>query len=128
MVNLIKTHNILNGITFSIAEFIIVPLIIAPFAIYYIVHGKVLLAAVAVGIILNCLTIVAFGIQQRRRKEQDLGIQHMFNKSVRERVGVDHPHLSRDTMVLSTALVLPYMVILWVIIELLWKRDDHPDQ
>ncbi len=42
MINRIKTHNILNGIIFSIVEFAITILIIAPFAIYYVLHGKVL--------------------------------------------------------------------------------------
>ncbi len=36
MIHRIKTHNILNGIIFSIVEFVITDLIIAPFAIYYV--------------------------------------------------------------------------------------------
>src|SRR5215510_2684018 len=100
MINRIKIHNILNGIIFSIVEFLITAGIIAPFAIYYILHGRALYATIAIGIILNCLTIVAFGVQQHIRKEKDVGIQRMFNKGVREKISREYPHLGNDTSVL----------------------------
>src|SRR5215510_14720399 len=93
MINRIKIHNILNGIIFSIVEFLITAGIIAPFAIYYVLHGRALYATVAIGIILNCLTIVAFGVQQYINKEKDVGIQHMFNNSVRENINREYPQL-----------------------------------
>lgn len=45
MISRIKTHNTLNGIIFSIVEFVITALIIAPCAIYYILYGKILYSA-----------------------------------------------------------------------------------
>jgi hypothetical protein len=119
MINRIKTYNILNGIIFSIVEFVITALIIAPFAIYYIIHGRVLYATVAIGIIFNCLTIVAFGVQQRRRREKDVGIQHTFNKSLREQINREYPHLGNDTWILTTTILLPFVMFIWVVIELL---------
>jgi len=123
MINRIKTHNILNGIIFSIVEFVVIDLIIAPFAIYYVVHGKVLYATISVGIILNCLMIVLFGLQQYKNKEKDVGIQHMFNKSVRERISREHPHLSNDTSVLVITMLLPFVMFIWVLYELLLKGE-----
>ena len=123
MINRIKTHNILNGIIFSIVEFVVIDLIIAPFAIYYVVHGKVLYATISVGIILNCLMIVLFGLQQYKNKEEDVGIQHMFNKSVRERISREHPHLSNDTSVLVITMLLPFVMFIWVLYELLLKGE-----
>ena len=123
MINRIKTHNILNGIIFSIVEFVVIDLIIAPFAIYYVVHGKVLYATISVGIILNCLMIVLFGLQQYKNKEKDVGIQHMFNKSVRERVNREHPHLSNDTSVLVITMLLPFVMFIWVLYELLLNGE-----
>ena len=117
MIRRIKTHNILNGIVFSITEYMIAALIVAPFAVYYIAFGRVLLAVVAVGIILNCLVIAAIGFQQYRRKENDLGIQHMFKKEVRERVDREYPHLGHDTLVLSITVLLPFVILIWVIGE-----------
>ena len=123
MINRIKTHNILNGIIFSIVEFVVIDLIIAPFAIYYVVHGKVLYATISVGIILNCLMIVLFGLQQYKNKEKDVGIHHMFNKSVRERISREHPHLSNDTSVLVITMLLPFVMFIWVLYELLLKGE-----
>ena len=123
MINRIKTHNILNGIIFSIVEFVVIDLIIAPFAIYYVVHGKVLYATISVGIILNCLMIVLFGLQQYKNKEKDVGIQHMFHKSVRERISREHPHLSNDTSVLVITMLLPFVMFIWVLYELLLKGE-----
>ena len=123
MINRIKTHNILNGIIFSIVEFVVIDLIIAPFAIYYVLHGKVFYATISVGIILNCLMIVLFGLQQYKNKEKDVGIQHMFNKSVRERISREHPHLSNDTSVLVITMLLPFVMFIWVLYELLLKGE-----
>ena len=123
MINRIKTHNILNGIIFSIVEFVVIDLIIAPFAIYYVVHGKVFYATISVGIILNCLMIVLFGLQQYKNKEKDVGIQHMFNKSVRERISREHPHLSNDTSVLVITMLLPFVMFIWVLYELLLNGE-----
>src|SRR5215510_9328224 len=120
MISRIKTHNILNGIIFSIVEFVITSLVIAPFAFYYITRGRTLYAFIAMGIILNCLTIVAFGLQQYRRKEKDIGIQHMLNKSLREQIGREYPHLSNDTLVLTFTILLPFIMFLWAISELIF--------
>jgi len=74
MIDRIKTHNILNGILFSMVEFAMTALVIAPFAVYYVIHGRALYAAISMGIILNCLTIGWFGLRQYGNKEKDLGI------------------------------------------------------
>ncbi len=123
MIDRIKTHNILNGIVFSIIEFVVTAGIIAPFAIYYVLHGRVLYAVVAIGVILNCLMIVAVGIQQYGRKEKDVGIQHMFNKDVRERISREHPHLSADTSMLVITLLLPFVLFVSTLIELTFKMN-----
>jgi hypothetical protein len=127
MISRIKTHNILNGIMFSIVEFVITPLIIAPFAIYYIVHGKVLYAMIATGISFNCLTMVSFGVQQYKSKEKDIGIQHMFDKDIRERISREYSHLGNDTLVLTTSILLPFVIFIWVISELLFKGSRSDD-
>lgn len=123
MISRIKTHNILNGIVFSIVEFVITNLILAPFAIYYLRHGRVLYATIAIGIILNCLMMVAFGLQQYKNKEKDLGIQHMFNKSVRKSINCEHPHLGLDTSILVITMLLPFVMFIWVFYELLLKGE-----
>jgi hypothetical protein len=111
IINRIKTRNILNGIIFSIVELVINAGIITPFAIYYVLPARALYATVAIGIMLNCLTIVAFGVQQYIRKEKDVGIQHMFNKDVREKISHEYPHLSNDISILVIAMLLPFVML-----------------
>lgn len=123
MINRIKAHNILNGIIFSILEFVIIDLLIAPFAIYYVLHGEVLYATVAMGIMLNCLMIVVFGLQQYKNKEKDVGIQNVFNKSMREQISREHPHLSNDTSLLVVTMLLPFVMLIWVLYELLVRGE-----
>ncbi len=108
MLRRIRSHNILNGMLFSIFEFALTALIIAPFAAYYILHGKSLYATISVGIILNCLTIVAVGLIQRRRGEKDLGLRRLYNKDCREQVAKENPHLLGDTVLLVATILLPF--------------------
>jgi len=122
MIQRIKTHNILNGILFSMIEFVVAALIVAPFAIYYVLHGRTLYAAIAIGIILNFLVVVAFGLQQYKNKEKDIGIRQLFNKNTRETVGREHPHLGGDTTILVITLLLPFVMVICVLYELLFER------
>ena len=120
MIHRIKVHNLLNGIVFSIVEFLVTVLLIAPFAVYYVLHDKVLYATITIGIILNCLMIVIFGIQQYGNKEKDLGLRHLFHKDVRENISREYPHLRNDTLILVITMLLPFIMFLWVFYELLF--------
>ena len=91
MIQRIKTHNVLNGIKFSIPEFVIIALLISPFAIYYILHAKVILALVSVGLILNCLTLAALGLRQWFGKEKGIGWKGLLDKQGRDRIDRAHP-------------------------------------
>ena len=64
---------------------------------------------------------MAFGLQQRIRKEKDVGIQRMFNKSVRERINQEYPHLGNDTWALTLTILLPFVMFIWVLYELLFE-------
>jgi hypothetical protein len=64
MIERIKTHNVLNGMRFSIAEFLFIALVILPFAIYYLAYAHWINGLVSVGIISNCLTVVMIGLRQ----------------------------------------------------------------
>ena len=123
MISRIKTHNLVNGVVFSIVEFLVTAGIIAPFVAYYVIHGGTLYAVIAIGIMLNCLTIVAFGAQQYRNKEKDTGIQHLFNEKVREQINRECPHLGNDTLILVVTILLPFVMLIWVLYELLFGKQ-----
>jgi len=40
MIQIIKTHNLLNGLLFSILEILAMALVVSPFAIYYLTHER----------------------------------------------------------------------------------------
>ncbi len=117
MIQRIKTHNLLNGIKFSIAEFIFIPLVISPFAIYYIAHAQAGYALVSVGIILNCLTIPALGLRQLRNNEKDIGLRAFTDKDERDRIGKEHPHLLLDTLLINVTSLLPFVLFVIVAYE-----------
>src|SRR5215510_821233 len=124
MIKRLKTQNHLNGIIFSTDEFVIAALIVAHFAVYYVFHGILLYATISIGIILNFLMMVAFGLRQYKNKEKDIGIQHMFNKDVREKISREYPNLSNDTSVLVITMLLPFVMFIWVLYELLFKGES----
>ncbi len=125
MIRRIKSHNLLNGILFSISEFGFTALIISPFAAYYISHDKFLYTSIAVGIIFNSLTIVAFGLRQLRNKERDIGFLRVYEKSYREQAVRENPHLFQDTMILVGSILLPFVLFLMTLFELIFKNTKR---
>jgi len=127
MIQRIKTHNILNGIKFSIAEFVIIPLVIVPFAIYYLTHAQLVYGLVAAGIILNCLTVAGFGLRQLLNKEKEIGLQRLLDKREREDIRRANPHLFKDTLMITLTALLPYVLFVLVTYEsLISGRESRP--
>ena len=127
MIQRIKTHNILNGIKFSIAEFLFIPLLIIPFAIYYLTHARLLYGLVSVGILLNCLTVAGLGLRQLSAKVADVGLQQLLDKQARENIGRTNPHLLKDTLIITITVLLPYVLFVLVMVELLiGGRERRP--
>jgi hypothetical protein len=115
MIERIKTHNVLNGLVFSVAEFAVTILILAPFAVYYLQHSQVLYALCVLGILLNCAMFVILGVRQYVEKVPDLGLRRMLNPRVRAEVHRTHPHLGADTTWLVVTCMLPFAMFLWVV-------------
>ncbi len=113
----IKTHNYINGFIFSALEFIVVAIVILPFCIYYIIHVRVLLAAIAVGLIVNCLTISAFAILSIQKKEKSIGLKFYFDPELKKKAGISEQHLLKDTIILCAALLLPFYLFLVIVYE-----------
>jgi len=125
MIRRIKSHNLLNGIKFSIAEFAFIALVVAPFAIYYVTHNNILYATISVGIMFNCLTTVAFGLGQFLRKEHDIDLRRVFNKDERERIERENPRLMVDTFIIVVTALLPFVMFIWALYELLLMNKKH---
>jgi len=125
MISRIKEHNALNGIKFSIAEFVIVAGLISPFALYYFQHAQVLFALVSVGITLNCLTVAGFGLRQWLDHEPEIGWKRLLDKQERDRINHTHPHLLRDTTIITVTALAPYILLVLATLDLLISRKNR---
>jgi len=113
----IKSHNYINGFTFSAVEFLFAALVIAPFGIYYVTHGKVFNACIAGGLVLNFLTIVFFAVNSSFKGEKSLGLSFYLNREKRKEVARTYPHLTTDTFILCIGMLIPFCLFVFSIIE-----------
>jgi hypothetical protein len=126
MIQRIKTHNRLNGIKLCIAEFAIIAVIISPFAVIYSLYGQVLYALISIGMILNCLTVVAAGLRQLTDQEPDIGWVRLTNKQERDRIDRENPNLASDTSFITVTAMIPFVLWGWAAVDLLthgWRTD-----
>jgi hypothetical protein len=117
MIQRIRDHNRLNGLRFSIGELGLFALVVAPFAVYYLLAARWLLAAIAIGIVANCLTVVILGIQALRRHEASIGYRGLRDPRQREAIARSYPHLQRDTILLTVTALLPYVLAGWTLLD-----------
>jgi hypothetical protein len=118
MIEIIKSHNRLNGLRFSVAEFALIALSIGVFATYYLAHRRFAHAFIAWGITLNCCPVVALGLSALRNKETAGGLSgSIWDKRAREHLVSENPHMLRDTIVLTVATLLPYVVLVTTLYE-----------
>ena len=115
MIRIIKSHNTLNGIKFATMEFALIALIVAPFAGYYCLHQRFVLAFISGGIMLNCLPVVYYGIQALH-KGQDAS-PTIWNSWASDKLNLENPHLLRDTLVLACLTLLPVIVVVLVLMD-----------
>jgi len=123
MIQRIKTHNLLNGLIFSLIEFLVIALVISPFAIYYVVHAWAWYALVTIGILLNCLTVALISWRQWRGNERGIGLRRFMDKEEREKIGHANAHLLADTLKITITALLPFVLITLVAYEFLSRRE-----
>ena len=102
----IRAHNYINGYIFSAIEFILAASIILPFFVYYLLHGRILLAGISFGLILNFIMVVSFALASLWRKEESIGWAFYLDAKVRRQVAQENPNLQSDTLILCMALLM----------------------
>ncbi len=117
MMEKVHSHNEVNGFVFSASEFLLIALAITPFAIYYLTHGRGLFGAVTIGIMANSLTIVALSVRSLVARQRDIGVLRWFDQSGRAAIISKYPNISRDTIVLTLAVLFPFMLLCCVLYE-----------
>jgi len=116
---IIRRHNRLNGVIFSIIEFGLIALFIGAFATYYLTHHRFVLAIIAWGITLNCVPVVIHAIRGLREKQITSNhIGSFWDKKTRDQHKRENPHMLRDTLVLTVATLIPFVTFIAVLYEL----------
>ncbi len=95
MIRLIRLHNMLNGLRFSVIEFLVMAVIVMGFAIYIASTGAIIFTIALVGGGANCLVVAAVGIRSLQAGEEDRSLAATFSPSSRARILEEHPHAQR---------------------------------
>jgi hypothetical protein len=122
MMRIIRGHNRLNGLRFSVVEFGVVALVAVVLAADFFLSGAALVALVALGIATNCAPVVLLGIGSIRAGEPDIGLRAMLRPAVRAEALREYPSMQRDTYILAGATLLPFVVAIAVATELVAGR------
>jgi hypothetical protein len=123
VIDIIKRHNRLNGIRFSIAEFGLIALIVGAFAAYYLTHHRAVMAVVTTGLTANCLPVVVIGVRMLMdRTERGNRVPPFWSKQGRRQHLRENPHMLRDTMTLTSATLIPFLALAVVLYELATSR------
>jgi len=119
----IEDHNRLNGYRFVSIEFGAMAAVVAPFGIYWLGNRNWPLAAVAVGIFVNCLVVCARSVRSLVRRERGVGLWRTYtDTATRQAVATSYPNLSADTAIVAIASLLPFVLAAAVALEALRNR------
>ena len=118
MRDIIRRHNLLNGLVFSVVEFALIAGLTGAYATYYLLHHRLVMATIGWGIALNCLPIVVEGfLQLRDRRATGEKIGSFWDKAAREKHRKENPQMLRDTLVLVVATLIPFLGLAAVTVE-----------
>jgi hypothetical protein len=115
MIRTIHEHHALNGLRFSVAEFLVMASVAGVLAGSAAATGGPLVAALLVGVGLNCLVVAGLGIVWLRAGEPDRPLSATFSAVARARVLEQHPDAQRATWILALASLVPFFVVLTVV-------------
>src|SRR5689334_25428161 len=118
MRNIIQHHNRLNGLAFSIIEFGLIGLFASTFGTYYLLHHRLAMALISWGIALNSIPVVVYGLRQLFR-DRAAGIRggSFWDKNARVQLKKENPRMLRDTLILTTVTLLPFVSFAAVVFE-----------
>ena len=118
----IQEHNYLNGYVFVIFEFGIFIIILLPFTLYYLLHEKLWLGIVGLGLITNFIPVMLYALRSFFRKEKSIGINKLFNKKQRDDIEEKFPDLSKDTSIMFAYLIIPFLLTTTLCIQQLISK------
>ena len=124
MRGIIDRHNQLNGQLFSSVEFALITLVTGPFAVYYLTHERLPLALLFGGIAANSATVVGYAINTMVRSGHGAPAPGtIWNAQARVQLRHESPHMLRDTMLLTTTTLLPFLLVFLLAAEAIRVRQ-----
>jgi hypothetical protein len=117
LIERIKAHNEVNGFAFSVAEFLLIVLVLTPFGLFYFRHGRLMAGAVVIGIVVNSLVVAGFGVHALMSGQRDIGVLRWFDKDGRAVIASRYPRMTRDTCILTAAALVPFGALLCVVCD-----------
>ena len=124
MRGIIDRHNQLNGQLFSSLEFALITLGTGPFAVYYVTHERLLLAFLFGGIAPNSAVVAGYAINTMVRSGHGAEAPGtIWNAQARVQLRHENPHMLRDTTLLTTTTLLPFLLVALLAAE---AMRDHP--
>jgi hypothetical protein len=123
MIARLEAHNRLNGFAFVIGEFALIGGVVATFAVLYAARGNWLYAAACSGIVANAVVVIVLAARSVARHETGIGILRIYSqRALREQVAREHPDLSRDTVLITIAVLAPLLLFIVVVLEVVRRR------
>jgi hypothetical protein len=119
---IIRRHNVLNGLRFSLLEFGLIALLVGIFR-------ETVMALITVGITLNCLPVVVIAGHTLRTMAPGERVGSFWNRQARAQHLRENPHMLRDTPVLTGTTLLPFVGLFAVLVELAharWNDQSAP--
>ena len=123
MTDLIRRHNRLNGIPFTITEFALIALVMGVFGTLHLVRHNFTFAVIEWGIAVNGLLFVMIGVRMLMdRDEAEKRTASFWNKQARQQHLRENPHMLRDTLTLTAATLIPFVTLTLVLYQLIARR------
>ncbi len=117
MRRIIRNHNLLAGLRFSVVEFLAAAAGLIGIAVGFILVGRFPLALVATGIAVNCIAVARATLKGRDTEMTVRPWSAVFRRSHRAAVLRQHPHAQRDTWVLAALTAVPLLVVVGLVLD-----------
>jgi hypothetical protein len=118
MIRRVVEHNKLNGVVFSMVEFLVVAAAATFIAVGLGLNDRWLGVVLAVGTALNSLVIVLFAVAALRRGNLGNSVRDLTHANYREELRREHPSMTKDTLTLTGSVLVPYFLLVAVAVEL----------
>jgi hypothetical protein len=90
---IIREHNSLNGLRFVVFEFFLVVLAALWISSSGMIHGRLLMSIVGIGISVNALAVIGIAAVQIRNHDKNEGFLKMRSPQFRAALSREHPNL-----------------------------------